>query len=65
MRYFVASLIVLLLILHQDYWAWTDARLWLGVMPRSLVWQLGISVAASGVWLLAAMFCWPTTVDDV
>ena len=59
MKYVVALLIVLLLVLHQDYWNWSDATLWFGFLPHSLAWHMGISCAAAGVWLLATMYCWP------
>lgn len=54
------ALIVLLAVLHQDFWAWDDPTLVGGAVPIGLAWQIGVSVAASGAWLLVTRFAWPT-----
>ena len=59
MRGLVVLLLVVLLVAQQDYWAWDDARLWFGFVPRTLAWQVGISLAAAAVWWLATRYCWP------
>ncbi|PQO28341.1 DUF3311 domain-containing protein [Blastopirellula marina] len=60
MRYVVWLLVVALIILHQDIWFWSDGTLVWGFMPITLLWQAGISLAASFVWFLATIFAWPT-----
>ncbi|QDT13758.1 hypothetical protein [Stieleria marina] len=50
----------LLLILHQDYWQWDNATLDFGFLPRTMTYQIGLSIAAAVVWLLATHYCWPT-----
>jgi len=55
----IASLVVLLLILHQDNWLWTDGRLVFGFVPIGLVWHSGISIAAAATWFLATKIAWP------
>lgn len=62
MRYFVAVCVVLLLVAHQDYWNWDNTTLVFGFLPGTLAWHMGVSVAASVVWLIAVKFCWP--MDD-
>ncbi len=66
MRYFFGVLIVLLLVLHQDNWYWTNATLVGGFMPIGLLYHAGISIAAAFVWFLATIFIWPQEVplDD-
>ncbi len=59
MKYVVWTLVVLLLILHQDNWFWEDETLVFGFMPVGLTWHVGISIAASIVWFLATRFAWP------
>lgn len=65
MKRLVMVLVVLLLIAHQDYWAWDRINpLAFGVMPIGLTWHVGISIAAAIVWALAVTFCWPADVDE-
>jgi len=56
----VIYLIVILAVLHQDFWWWDDATVLVGVVPIGLAWHALISVAAGAVWYLATRFCWPT-----
>jgi hypothetical protein len=65
MRTLVVVLIVLLAVLHQDYWWRADHRtLVLGFIPVSLAWHIGVSVAACVLWGLACRYCWPASLDD-
>lgn len=63
MKIVVWALVVLLIILHQDNWNWTNDALFLGFIPRGLAWHAGISIAASAVWYLATQVAWPEGVD--
>lgn len=63
MKYLVWFLILLLIVLHQDIWNWTDGRLLYGFMPMGLAYHVALSIAAAGVWLLAVEYAWPD--DDV
>ena len=53
----------LLIILHQDYWQWSDARLVWGFLPRSLAYHSTLAMATACVWLLATRWCWPQHAD--
>ncbi len=59
MKYFVWSLILALVVLHQDLWNWNNDRLVVGFIPLTLAYHAGLSVAASVVWFLAVKFAWP------
>ena len=63
MKYLVGSLVVLLVVLQQDYWQWDDASLVCGFLPYSLAYHVGISLGAAVVWCLAVQFCWPRDLD--
>jgi hypothetical protein len=52
-------LVLLLIILHQDNWFWTDSRLVFGFMPIGLFYHACLSVAAALVWWLAVRIAWP------
>ncbi len=59
----IAGLVLLLLILHQDNWFWTDATLVFGFIPIALFWHACISLAAVGTWFLATCIAWPLPDD--
>ena len=64
MRNLVWILVVLLFILHQDFWWWDDVEpMVFGFMPIGLAYHAGISVASGIVWALAVRYCWPKDVD--
>lgn len=64
MRKIVFGLIILLAILHQDFWWRADHRtLVFGFLPVSLAYHIGVSIAASVLWGMACYFCWPRDVD--
>jgi len=65
MRVVVYGLIVLLAILHQDFWWWDDVTpLVFGFVPIGLAYHVGVSIAAGVLWGLAARYCWPRGADD-
>ncbi len=64
MKYVAWTLVLVLVVLHQDNWLWDDHSLVWGMLPTSLVYHMGISVAASVVWLWACRFAWPIEEDD-
>jgi hypothetical protein len=63
-RRLIWGLVVLLAVLHYDFWAWNDASLVFGFMPMGLFYQAMISVAAAVCWLLMVKYAWPTHVEE-
>ncbi|MBB3209025.1 hypothetical protein FHS27_004861 [Rhodopirellula rubra] len=55
----IAALVVVLLVLHQDNWFWTDGRLVFGFIPIGLFWHACISIGASLTWFLTTKIAWP------
>lgn len=53
------AIVLVLLVLHQDNWFWTDDMLVFGFMPIGLFYHACISIAASCVWFYAVKKCWP------
>jgi hypothetical protein len=58
-KYLAGLLLIGLVVLHQDYWQWDNATLIFGVLPWTLVYHAGLSVAAAAVWVLVVLYCWP------
>lgn len=59
MRRLIWILIILLILLHHDFWYWSDDTLVFGFIPIGLFYHICISLAAVGVWLLATLIAWP------
>ena len=57
-------MVVVLLVLHQDNWFWTDDTLVFGFMPIGLFYHACMSIAAGVMWYLATRFCWPHELDE-
>lgn len=60
----IVGLVILLLILHQDNWLWTNDTLLLGFLPIGLFWHACISIAATLTWFLATRIAWPFDDDS-
>lgn len=63
-RTIVWGAILLLIVLHHDVWNWDSRTLIFGIIPLTLFYHVGISIAASVVWFVATRCAWPTDVDE-
>lgn len=64
MKKIVIGSLVLLGLLHQDFWFWNDIEpLVFGFVPIGLAYHIGVSIAAGILWALAVHYCWPADVD--
>jgi hypothetical protein len=57
------GLVIVLAIVHYDFWYWGDTSLVFGFMPVGLAFHAGLSVAAAFAWALVVKFAWPTHVE--
>ena len=65
MKWFAALWIVILLVLHQDFWLWTNKTLVLGFLPIGLVYHAAYAVVASlTMWMLVKV-AWPKEQDAI
>jgi len=55
--------VILLIVLHQDFWNWSDGTLLFGIAPIGLVYHVGLSLAAGLVWWLVVRFAWPENLE--
>ncbi len=64
MKYWIWGLMVLLVLLRNDFWFWQNNFLVLGFAPVILVHQVVISLAAATLWFLAIQYCWPQNLES-
>jgi Protein of unknown function (DUF3311) len=62
-RLFWTALVVLM-ILHHDWWFWSDGTLLFGFLPIGLAYHAGISLAAGALWAVAAFYAMPEVFED-
>jgi len=64
MKSLVWGLVIVLGILHYDFWYWGDRTLVLGFLPIGLAYHAAFSVAAGVAWALVCRFAWPTHLEQ-
>ena len=57
-RLFWTALVVLM-VLHHDWWLWSDGTLLFGFLPVGLAYHAGISLAAGILWAVAVFYAMP------
>lgn len=60
MKKLTISLIVLLALLHQDFWFWNDKTLVFNFIPIGLAYHAMYSLICGIVWAMAVKFLWPS-----
>lgn len=64
MKQVVVVLLMILAVLHQDFWYWNSIEpLLFGFIPIGLAYHIGVSMAAGILWAMAVCYCWPKDVD--
>ena len=56
--------VLVLMVLHHDFWLWDDKTLLFGFMPSGLAWHATYSVVAAVFWYLVMKFAWPQAIED-
>lgn len=62
-RWIIYGLVVVLALLHQDFWFWDDPTLVFGFMPVGLFYHTLYSIAAACLWAAAVKWAWPSEVE--
>ena len=62
-RWIIYGLVVVLALLHQDFWFWDDSTLVFGFMPVGLFYHALYSIAAACLWAAAVKWAWPSEVE--
>lgn len=64
MSWVVWGLVILLAILHQDFWLWDNRTLVFGFLPVGLFYHAVFSIACAIVWTMAVKFAWPSHLEE-
>ncbi len=57
-------LFAVLVVLHHDWWFWTDGTLLFGFVPVGLGYHMLVSIAAAVLWGWASWYAWPPELED-
>ena len=63
MKKVVIGLFVIMLVIRQDFWNWSDDSLVFGFMPISLFYHAVFSLGCAVLGGLAIKFLWPTEAE--
>ena len=56
--------VIVLFVLHQDLWFWSDRTLLFGFLPVGLAYHALYSIAAAVLWALAVRYAWPQRIEQ-
>ncbi len=64
-RFLITVAVVVLYLLHQDYWYWNSAKpLVFGMLPIGLFYHAVYSLVAVGFMFLLVRFAWPQHLES-
>jgi hypothetical protein len=63
LRWLLAAIVILMVVLHQDVWFWLDKTL-VGFLPIGLAYHLGYTLLASATMWLLVRFAWPKELEE-
>jgi hypothetical protein len=63
MKIFVWLLVLVLVVLHQDFWNWRDGSLVGGILPMGLAYHMALTAATAVVWFIATRCLWPADLE--
>lgn len=65
MKWLLTGLVLLVIVLHQDSWLWTDKTLVLGFLPIGLVYHILYAFVASATMAVLVKLAWPTELESI
>jgi hypothetical protein len=57
--------IVVMVLLHQDFWLWKNKNLVFGFLPAGLAYHVCYSILASVVMAILVWFAWPQHLEEL
>lgn len=64
MKSVVYMLVILVAVLHQDFWLWDNSTLVFDFMPIGLAYHTLYSLVCAGLWALAVNYAWPSHLEQ-
>ncbi len=64
MRWLLTCVVVVVILLHQDVWNWTDRTLVFGFLPIGLAYHGAYAVLAACTMALLVRFLWPSHLEE-
>jgi len=65
MKWALSFWVVVMIVLHQDVWNWTNKTLVFGFLPMGLAYHLFYALLASMTMWLLVSFGWPKHLDEL
>ncbi len=65
MKWGLALLVAIVILLHQDYWNWTDKSLVLGFLPIGLAYHAAYAFVATITMAILVKYAWPYHLEEV
>ena len=64
MKWLLPLLVLVVILLHQDFWLWKNKSLVFGFLPIGLAYHVSYSILASlTIWVLVR-FAWPSHLEE-
>lgn len=64
MKWLLTVLVIVVYILHQDFWLWSDRSLVFGFLPVGLAYHAGYTILAACMMALLVRFAWPAELEQ-
>ena len=64
MKIALTVLVIIVLLLHQDTWNWTNKTLVFGFLPVGLAYHAFFSLLAAATMAVLVHFLWPAHLED-
>ena len=63
MKWLITLMVIVVYILHQDFWLWSDRSLVLGFLPVGLAYHAGYAVLAACMMAVLVKYAWPADLE--
>ena len=64
MKWLLTLLVIIVYVLHQDYWQWADRSLVLGILPVGLAYHAGYCILAACLMAVLVKTAWPAELEE-
>jgi hypothetical protein len=63
MKWLLTVMVIVVYLLHQDFWLWSDRSLVFGVLPVGLAYHAAYSILAACMMALLVKYAWPVDLE--